>query len=154
MTDVNTIVANFSNILISAANKSLKKWKTRKEKTNTNKKWFDLDLIKMRKTLDHKGKLFVKYPSDPFVRGNFYKYRQSYSKWCKFKRKKYKSDLVDKLDNLLENDPKTYWSLLDELRNNKRDSFESMTSPDEMFDHFSSLNILPNKFHQRAKGIE
>ena len=73
---------------------------------------------------------------------------------CKFKRKKYKSDLVDRLDNLLENDPKAYWSLLDELRNNKQDSFESMTSPDEMFDHFSSLNILPNKFHQRAKGIE
>ena len=71
MSDVNTIVAKFSNILISAANKSLKKGKTRKEKTNTNKKWFDLDLIKMRKTLDHKGKLFAKYPTDPFVRGNF-----------------------------------------------------------------------------------
>ena len=73
---------------------------------------------------------------------------------CKFKRKKYKSDLVDKLDNLFENDPKAYWSLLDELGDNKRDSFESMTSPDEMIDHFSSLNILPNKFHQRAKEIE
>ena len=45
MSDVNTIVANFSNILISVAN-SLKKRKTRNEKTNTNKKWFDLDLIK------------------------------------------------------------------------------------------------------------
>ena len=51
MTDVNTIVANFSNILISAGNKSLKKRKTRKEKTNTNKKWFDLDLIKLRKII-------------------------------------------------------------------------------------------------------
>ena len=108
----------------------------------------------MRKTLDHKGKLFAKYPTDPFVRGNFYKYRKSYSKLCKFKRQKYKSDLVDKLDNLFENDPKAYCPLLDELRDNKRDSFESMTSPDEMFDHFSSLNILPNKFHQRAKEIE
>ena len=66
----------------------------------------------------------------------------------------YKSDSVNKLDSLFENDLKAYWSLLDELRDNKRDSFESMTSPDEMFDHFSSLNILPNKFHQSAKEIE
>ena len=55
---------------------------------------------------------------------------------------------------MFENDPKANRSLLDELRDNKRDYFESMTSPDEMFDHFSSLNILSNKFHQRAKEIE
>ena len=90
----------------------------------------------MRMTLDHKGKLFAKYPTDPFVRGIFYRYRKYYRKLCKFKHKKYKSYLVGKSDNLFENDPKAYWSLLDELRDNKRNSFESMTSPDEMFDHF------------------
>ena len=37
MSDVNTIMANFSNILICAANKSFKNRKTRKGKTNKKK---------------------------------------------------------------------------------------------------------------------
>lgn len=154
LSDINNVVAKFSNIIISAANTSLKKRKFRKGNTKKTKKWFDADLIKMKKTLDYKGKLFAKYPNDPLVRGNFYKFRKSYSKLCKYKRKKYKSDLIEKLDNLFENDPKAYWSLLDELRENKRESCELMTSPDDMHDHFSSLNILPNNFLHRAKQLE
>ena len=108
----------------------------------------------MRKTLDHKGKLFAQYPTDPLVRGNFYKFRKGYSKLCKYKLKKYKSDLIEELDNLFENDPKAYWSFLDELRENKRESCELMTSPYDMHDHFSSLNNLPNRFQKRAKELE
>ena len=108
----------------------------------------------MRKTLDYKGKLYAKYPNDPLVRGSFYKFRKKYNKLCKFKRKRYKADLIDKLDNLFENDPKAYWSLLDELRENKRDSCELLTSPEDMRGHFSNLNVLQNKFQHRAKELE
>ena len=108
----------------------------------------------MRKTLDHKGALLAKYPNDPFVRGNFFKYRKMYCKSCKCQRKKYKADLIEKLDNLFENDPKAYWSLLDELKENKRDSLDSMPTPDELYDHFSSLNKLPLRFKERAQEIE
>ena len=93
----------------------------------------------MRKKLDYKGKLLTKYPSDPLVRGNFFKYRKIYSKFCKSQRTKYKADLIDKLDNLFDSDPKAYWSLLDDLKENKRDSVDSMPSADDMFDHFSTL---------------
>ena len=152
--DINMIVSNFSNVIISAANKSLKKRKISKGKLKKNKKWFDIDLVKMKKTLDYKGKLYAKYPNDPLVRGSFYKFRKNYNKLCKFKRKRYKADLIDKLDNLFENDPKAYWSLLDELRENTRDSCELLTSPEDMHDHFSNLNVLQNKFQHRAKELE
>ena len=73
---------------------------------------------------------------------------------CKFKRKQYKAHLIDQLNNLFENDPKAYWSLLNELKENKTTMTETMTSSDEMFDHFSNLDTLPSKFHQRANELE
>ena len=90
---------------------SLKKTKVKKSKTCDKRKWFNSDLYKIRKTLDFKGKLLTKYPSEPLVRGNFFKYRKIYSKFCKSQRRKYKTDLIDKLDNLFDSDPKAYWSL-------------------------------------------
>ena len=83
------------------------------------RKWFNSDLYKMRKTLDIKKRLLAKHPSDHPVRGSFFKYRKMNSKSCKFQRRKYKADLIEKLDNLSESDPKAYWSLLDELKETK-----------------------------------
>ena len=64
------------------------------------------------------------------------------------------ADLIEKLDNLFENDPKAYWSLLDELKENKKDSLDSIPSLEELFDHFSNLNKLPSKFVERAREID
>ena len=152
--EVNDIVDKFSEILYSAGNKCLRKKKIRKSKFKRNKKWFDLDLLKMRKTLDFKGKQFAKYPNDPIVRGSFYRYRKLYSKLCKFKRKQYKANLIDQLNNLFEKDPKAYWSLLNELKDDKKSTTETMTSSEEMSEHFSNLNTLPSKFQERAKEVE
>ena len=76
-----------------------------------------------------------------------------YSKFCKSQRRKYKAYLIDKLDNLFDSDPKAYW-LLDDLKENKRDSVDSMPSADDMFDYFSTLNKLPSKFEETTKEIE
>ena len=73
---------------------------------------------------------------------------------CKFKRRQYKADLIDRLDTLFESNPKAYWSLLDEFRENKNYSVESQTSSGEMYNHFSTLNTLPSKFQRRVKEIE
>ena len=45
-------------------------------------------------------------------------------------------------------------SLLDELKENKRDSLDTMPSPDELYDYFSDLNKLPLRFKERAQEIE
>ena len=74
-----------------------------------------------------------------------------FSKLCKYKCKTFLSNLIEDLDNLFENDPKANWSLLDDLKENKRESCDLMTSPDDMHDHFSSLNKITYKFKHRAK---
>ena len=43
---------------------------------------------------------------------------------------------------------------LDELKENKRDSLDSMPSHEELYDHFSNLNKLPLKFKEIVQEIE
>ena len=71
--DINSVVTNFKETLLTALKVSLKQRKISKSNNINRRKWFKSDLYKMRKTLDYKGKLLAKYPSDPHVRGNFYK---------------------------------------------------------------------------------
>ena len=60
----------------------------------------------MRKGLDNNGKSLAKYTTGASVRGSFYKFMKVYSRLCQYKRKKLKSNLIEKLDNLFETDPK------------------------------------------------
>ena len=60
----------------------------------------------MRKTLDRNGKLLAKYTTGVSVRGRFYRFMKVYCKLCQFKHKKKKSNLIEKLDNFFETDPK------------------------------------------------
>ena len=69
----------------------------------------------MRRMLDQKGYLYAKCPCDPFVRGSYCKFRKVYVKACKRKRKVYKGQIIEKLEQLHENDPKAYWKLLEDL---------------------------------------
>ena len=70
----------------------------------------------MPRMLDQKGYLYAKCPSDSFVRDSYYKLRKLYVKSCKLKLKEYKSQIIEKLEQLHEHDPKAYWKLLENLK--------------------------------------
>ena len=73
-----------ANIIFAAADVSLKKKITKRlKKRQTSKKWYDCELYKMHRMLDQKGYLYAECPSDPFVRGSYYKFRNLYVKSCK-----------------------------------------------------------------------
>ena len=125
-----------------------KDYEKTKEASNI-KKWYDCELYKMRRMLDQKGYLYAKCPSDPFVRGSYYKFRKLYVKSCKLKRKEYKSQIIDKLEQLHEHEPKAYWKLLEDLKSEA----EPQISPEERVDNFSNLNTLNDKFKVRVDQI-
>ena len=60
--DINKAICNLSQVIIQAANVSLKRKSSAKKKRKQNKKWFDIDLVKLRKSLDKKAKKFAKHP--------------------------------------------------------------------------------------------
>ena len=112
-TSTDILLDKLDTIFISAADISLRKKMNKRSKKhqNSKKKWYDIELYKMRRLLYQKGYLYAKCPSDPFTRGSYYKFRKIYVKACKRKRKEYKKEIIQKLEQLHENDPKAYWKL-------------------------------------------
>ena len=84
---VDQLFTKLTDIIITAADMSLRKKQGKNRKGRKSKKWFDGDLYKMRKLLDQKGHLYATHPNDPYIRGSFYKLRKMYVKSCKQKRK-------------------------------------------------------------------
>ena len=148
------LLDNLENIILAAADVSLQKKITKRlKKRQTSKKCYDYELYKMRRMLDQKGYLYAKCPCDPFVRGSYYRFRKLYVKSCKRKRKKYKSQVIEKLEQLHENDPKAYWKLLEALKSEDFPKAEPQISTAEWVDNFSNLNTLKDKFKVRVDQI-
>ena len=154
--EVERAVESLQDILLLAANKSLKRKTKVRGRGIKSKPWFDLNLCNMRKELDHKSDKLARFPNDPIIRGNFFKFRKLYSKTCKMKYRQYKANLIQKLDNLFENDPSKYWELLNKLKydDEKKSSGESNIPADEWVEYFKILNTVPSGYESRIKEIK
>jgi hypothetical protein len=53
--------------------------------------------------------------------------------------KEYHRKIIDQLDSLLENNPKKYWSLLDDIANKTDNNKTPDNTAGTWFDHFSNL---------------
>jgi hypothetical protein len=151
---VDTACSDLTNIILSAAKISLRQKKPIPNSKHRNKKWFDADLVKMRKNLINNAKHFAKQPKDPFVRGRFFKLRKAYAKLCKFKRKQFKISMLQKIDALHQNNPQEYWNLIREISNNKSLDNGNAIPPSCWLSHFIGLNTVRNSFKQRISFLE
>ena len=155
-TNTHNAAADLSNIIKNAAAISLKSTSKRKtvsvsnvknKKKNKNLKWYDFSLQKARLVLMNKEKLFRKYSNDPYVRSSFYKTLKEFRKLRKHKLRQYRQGILDKLDSMRENNPSSYWKLLDELKNSDKIDKSENISSSEWIKHFSALNeqdSIPN----------
>ena len=140
------MVSELNSIICDAADQCIKKKGFFKRCNKSNKafklnkpKWCDISLSKLRKQLYEKEKHFKKNCRDPVVRNSFYSHLKLYRKTRKFKIKEYRKNMIDQLDNLRDNNPKKYWSLLNELANSNN-STVSEISDKEWFEYFKKLN--------------
>lgn len=115
---VNNMVDKFSDIYVRAADLSLKKVipKNCKAIRKKNKKWFSEDLVSLKKHVLFLSGQLKKYPNVPEIRGSFFKTLKQYNKIRKKKCRQFKQKMLDKLDALKVNDPKSYWNLLNTLK--------------------------------------
>ena len=74
-------------------------------------------------------------------------------KVCKQKRRNYKSEIIGNLEKLHDNDPKSYWKLLENLKNEETVITEPPVSASEWVDHFSNLNTIHERFNGRVQEI-
>ena len=115
---INDATYSIHSIYEKVCNVSLKK-KKKKVNVNNNQKWFDTDLKKMKCQLNYKAQLMSKYPRDPIVRGSFFKLNKQFSKLRKRKKREFKDDILNQINNLESENPKEYWNLVNELRHEK-----------------------------------
>ena len=150
-------VDSFSDIVYTACSKSLKtinRQKKSKRKLKSKKKWFDHDLMKMRREMLRKSSLFSKFSNDPIIRGSFFKFRKLYSH-CKKKCKEFRSCLISQLDNMYESDPEAYWKLLKNLKEDSSPNDPSQSiAAYEWLKHFESLYKIKDKFSQQEKEFQ
>ncbi|CAG2236157.1 unnamed protein product [Mytilus edulis] len=140
------MIKDVNTIFYEAANLSLKQKPTKKStsklKQNVKKKpnWLDASLSKLKNNLNDKEKLLQKYPFDPVIRSSFFSLLKHYRKTRKKKIRDFRQDLIDKLDNLKDNNPSQYWALLHELSDTNRENTTSDVSTDAWFSYFKNLN--------------
>ena len=154
-----SLVDDLNSVLCEAADIALiKSSKCKKNKTIKHKpKWQDKSLFVMKKDLEQKQKLFHKYDKDPHVRGSFFSALKNYRKIRKKKIRQYYGSIVDQLDTLLENSPKKYWDLLNNLIQNKSESTCDI-SASSWLKYFEDLNKKPVRtsldIYYRLKNLE
>jgi hypothetical protein len=83
--------------------------------------------------------LLKQYSKDPLVRGSYFSLLEIYRKTRKKKLKDFRKNIIDELDNLKENNPSKYWTLLNDLsRDNKTTSSDIANIT--WFNYFQELN--------------
>jgi hypothetical protein len=134
---ISKAAAALNNIVIKAAQQSLKCRKTKQTKVKKTK-WFNADLAKLRKEVTHCGRLLALYPRDPFIRGNYFKTLKQYRRECKSEYRKFRAKITNTLDNLYDTNPKAYWNLVKQLSN--KDEKNEISNPEAFYEHYKTLN--------------
>jgi hypothetical protein len=145
--DVDSLVSNISDILVTAAStatgkpnlKNIAKSRSKKPRIR-HKKWFDCDCKSAKQLLNSIGKKLIRDPRDAQLREHFFHLRKSYKTLLKQKSRHYKSKLLSAMETMADQNPQQYWKLLDELKNNTSDGSPRCGVPTEdLLEHYTTL---------------
>jgi len=122
--------------------------KKRKRGNGTKKKvkkkcpeWYDMNLSLMKRELNYQANLLQKHVNDPFIRSSFSKHLKLFRKERKRKKRQFTEDILNRLDNRHDSNPKAYWDLLDQLRNaDQRTGKETNVKLSDWKEYFEDFN--------------
>ena len=123
--------------------------KPAKNNKKHTKKWYDKSCHELSKKLQLDAKLLAKFPKDPYIRGSFCKTRKEYKKLLNLKKKEWRSEMVQTLEELETKDPKEYWKLVNELREKKQN--ETSFDADSFTIFFERLYSAPESKEKHIK---
>jgi hypothetical protein len=152
--DVNLATEKLTSIFLKAADKTLKKRSrlaTGKSglKRKKHQPWYNKTLKQQRNSVLSKGKLVAKFPNDPIIRGSFFKHLKLYRKNCKTQQRQHRQLLIENLNNLYSNNPKSYWDMVKQLKETSPDGADKI-NPSEWQNYFTNLGKCEN-FQQPHK---
>lgn len=146
--DIDHLTARFTQIVHTAADAAFRKSKiVRNRRKQKSKPWFNQSLAKQRKHLLHLGKLLSQFPTDPHIRGSYFRNLTLYNRNRKKQYRLYKQDLIEKLDGLHVDNPKAYWKLLEKIKEfngSDKSSKSEQVSAEDWLTYFQKLNLVPD----------
>ena len=140
--DLNGIISNFNSYIFQISKKSLKLISPKKKlhKKKKSKLSFDSDCMHLKSQMKYKLKLMNRFPHNRTYREDYYKFRRDYRKTIKLKEIEYKDNILHQLETLRESDSKSYWSLLNKLKNSNKKADTDSISPQEWASYFKNLS--------------
>ena len=145
--DLDSAVKDLSDIIINVSQKCLKSKviKQRKKKKNA-KNWFNNRCIELYKTCKRLSHKLDKSPYDRELRDSVYKKVKEYKKLCRRSKRKYRNMIFEKLNELHEKDPNSYWKLFNKLKEGTQS--EDIIEPSLWQNHYTKL--LGTKFDESS----
>ncbi|KAL9977170.1 hypothetical protein ACROYT_G014548 [Oculina patagonica] len=144
--DVDSAVKDFSDVIFTVAHSTLTAKlgcvgrKNSKLPKRKKRKWFDKSCFELKKEVLRLGNLTSKFPSDPFLRGRFFDVKKTFKKMVKSKKRLFKEALLQKIANFESNNPKEYWEMVNDLRQQSAQQTTDAVNADEWLDYFKKLS--------------
>lgn len=138
--DIETLTNQFSGIINLSAQKSAKFriYSSHKRKKKFKKKWYNNNCYIMKRELRKLGKRLQMNSNNFDLKFAFHKLKKEYNKTIKMTKNLFYKQIIEQLDTLHENDPKTFWKTLDHLKNKSSDNTNPITMS-TWYDYLSEL---------------
>ena len=143
--EVYSLCDDITKLYQSAAEKSLKRVATKRRKVK-NKYSFqeNKDYRYLKDYINSLGKSLKLFPNDPIIRGNYFKAKKNFSRTLKKMKSRAKSDIMNKIDELQDKNPTSFWKLIKEVKQ-KKDLGDNI-DPETFLSYFRDLHkSKPNK---------
>ena len=133
-----------SQVINFAGKMCLKTIKSKKlNSAKKHKLGFDKECSAMKNHVLHLGKLVSKYPRDPHIYGHFISEKKKFKKLVGDKNKSVKDSMLNEIMNCEQKDPKTFWKLINNLKEKKKD-IKTQITIDQWSSYFRKLHNNKN----------
>ena len=139
--NVEDMTNEVNDILLNSAKHALQQKRQTKNTAKKKRKWFDRDCFSLRKEVIKFGRQLCRTRAAHETRLLFFKKKKELRHLIKTKKKSFKQQILDQLDNMSDSNPKRYWNLVKELKEIDANSVTGTNpiSPEDWLKHFSKL---------------
>ena len=161
--NLNNQVSELNKVWLTAASKAgviKSRLKTRKTRNSKGAKWHDQQYLQLKRTVRQLSYQTAKNPFDKQLRNRAFVLLKKLRKLNKNLKKTYIRNIVNRIEAVRDNDPQTYWKIIDELKqvntqySDARDTADSV-SPEKWVQYYTDLNLskVPINTDSRLKDV-
>lgn len=158
---IETQLQQINDLLHETANRAgviRRRMKSKKSKNIRKAKWHNHSFAQQKRDLCKLSNDMVNNPYDLEIRHRFFSKRKQVRRANKQLKRTYMNTLVEKLNDLRQDDPKSYWNLIGEMASiNKKEKNNpaASISPSEWIEYYKKLNAnnIPETVEQTLKDI-